>query len=183
LTLVSTLGDSITEGSPGETTWQRWAASPGLEFRNHGVYGERTDEIMARLDEAARVADLLVVQGGINDIAQGRPVEHAAENLRELVRRAKAFVPRVLLANVLPWNNGWPGAEPRIRRLNELIAEVARDEGVMLLDFHAALEDPKAPGRMKAEWAHADGDHPSAGGYRRIGESVLDDLLRAAQAA
>jgi lysophospholipase L1-like esterase len=177
------LGDSITEGSPGETTWQQWAAHPSLEYRNFGVWGERTDEIADRLDIAVRGAGGLIVQGGINDIAQGRPVERALENLRAMVDRGNRFGLRVAVANVLPWNGGWPDAEPKISRLNELIAELARAEDLPLLDFHAALEDPGAPGRMKEEYAHTDGDHPSVAGYRRIGESVLDDLLRAFQSA
>ena len=41
---------------------------------------------------------------------------------------------------------------------------------VALLPFHDTLEDPKQPGRMKDEWTHADGDHPSVEGYRRLGE-------------
>jgi lysophospholipase L1-like esterase len=146
-----------------------WATDERLEFRNFGIWGERTDEIAGRLDEAVRGADALVVQGGINDIAQGRPVEPAAENLRTIVRRAKQRGLRVVVANVLPWNNGWPDADPKIRRLNELIAELAEDEGITLLDFHGALEDPDAPGRMRAELAHTDGDHPSVAGYRRLG--------------
>ena len=87
--VVAALGDSITEGSPGydsrrggdETSqWEYWAArlEPRLVFSNCGIYGQRTDEIMARLDDCARGADMLLVQGGINDIAQGRPVEDAA---------------------------------------------------------------------------------------------------------
>jgi len=51
-----------------------------------------------------------------------------------------------------------------------LIAELARDEGVPLLSFHDTLEDPERPGRMKEEWTHPDGDHPSIAGYRRLGE-------------
>jgi lysophospholipase L1-like esterase len=86
------------------------------------------------------------------------------------VRRGKELVPSVAIADVLPWNNGWPEAEPRIRRLNELIEETARDEGVPLLPFHDTLEDPARPGRMGAEWTHADGEHPSVAGYRRLGE-------------
>jgi len=73
------------------------------------------------------------------------------------------------IADVLPWNNGWPGAEPKIRRLNELIAEIARAEDVTLLPFHDTLEDPDRPGRMRQEWT-SDGDHPSVEGYRRLGE-------------
>jgi lysophospholipase L1-like esterase len=110
------------------------------------------------------------VQGGINDIAQGRAVEVAAANLRAMVRRGKELGLHVALADVLPWNNGWPNAEPKIRALNGLVAEVAREEGVPLLPFHDTLEDPERPGRMKEEWTHADGDHPSVAGYRRLGE-------------
>ena len=182
--MVAALGDSITEGSPehdsrrgGDETsqWEHWAAQadPRLEFRNCGRYGERTDEILARLDECAAGADVLVVQGGINDVAQGRPVEEAAENLRAMVRRGKELGLRVVLADVLPWNNGWPGAEPRIRRLNELIGAIAREEAVALLPFHDTLEDPERPGRMRDEWTHPDGDHPSVAGYRRLGEAAF----------
>ena len=146
------------------------AADPAIEIRNCGIYGQRTDEIAARLDECVRGADVLVVQGGINDIAQGRDVETAAANLRAMVQRGKELGLRVALADVLPWNNGWPDAEPKIRRLNELIREIARDEGVPLLPFHDTLEDPDQPGRMRPEWSDADGDHPSVAGYRRLGE-------------
>jgi lysophospholipase L1-like esterase len=168
---VAALGDSITEGSPGLRGWDVWAAraDPRLQIRNCGIYGQRTDEIAARLDECARGANVLVVQGGINDIAQGRSVERAAENLRAMVRRGKELGMRVVLIDVLPWNNGWPGAEPEIRRLNALLADVAREEGVPVLPFHDTLEDPDRPGRMRAEWT-SDGDHPSEEGYRRLGQ-------------
>lgn len=178
--MVAALGDSITEGSPGydsrrggaeESQWEHWAAraDPRLEFRNCGIYGQRTDEIMLRLESCAEGSDVLVVQGGINDIAQGRSVEVAAANLRRMVRRGKELGHEVLLADVLPWNNGWPDAESHIRRLNELIREVADAEGVTLLPFHDTLEDPDRPGRMREEWT-SDGDHPSVEGYRRLGE-------------
>jgi lysophospholipase L1-like esterase len=137
--------------------------------RNYGIYGQRTDEIAPRLDDSARGADVLVVQGGINDIAQGRDVECAADNLRAMVRRGRELGLHVFLVDVLPWNNGWPAAEPEIRRLNALIADIARDEAVPLLPFHDTLEDPDRPGRMREEWT-ADGDHPSEEGHRRLGE-------------
>src|SRR5918912_3495170 len=181
-TFVAALGDSITEGSPGydsrrggdETSqWEFWAAraNPELAFLNCGIYGERTDEIAARLDACAADADALVVQGGINDIAQGRDVETAAETLRAMVRRGRELGLRVYLADVLPWNNGWPDAEPEIRRLNELVHAIAAAEGVPLLAFHDALEDPDRPGRMRDEWT-SDGDHPSVAGYRILGDLV-----------
>jgi lysophospholipase L1-like esterase len=124
---------------------------------------------MARLEECVRGAAALVVQGGINDIAQKRAVEDAAADLRAMVRRGKELGLRVAIADVLPWNNGWPNAEPQIRELNAQIAELARDESIPLLSFHDTLEDPDRPGRMRDDWT-SDGDHPSVEGYRRLGE-------------
>ena len=178
--MVAALGDSITEGSPGydaqlggdeESQWEHWAAraDPRLEFRNCGVHGQRTDQIMARLDDCARGADVLVVQGGINDIVRAASVEAAATTLRAMVRRGKELGLGVVLADVLPWNNGWPAAEPEIRRLNELIAAIAREEDVPLLPFHDTLEDRGRPGPMREDWT-SDGNHPSVAGYRRLGE-------------
>jgi lysophospholipase L1-like esterase len=153
--------------------WDVWAAraDPRLEIRNCGIYGQRTDEIAARLEECVRGADVLVVQGGINDIVQGRDVEAAAANLRAMVRRGKELGLRVALADVLPWNNGWPEGEPEIRKLNARIGEIARDENVPLLPFHDTLEDPDRPGRMREEWTH-EGDHPNEEGYKRLAEVV-----------
>ena len=180
-TVVACLGDSITEGSPywdsrartgdPEGQWQHWAGllHPGLELRNFGIWGERTDEIAARFDDAVAGAGVLILQGGINDIAQGRPVEDAERNFAAMLERARALELPVALCDVLPWNNGPVGAEAEIRALNERIHAL----GVPVLPFHDTLADPDAPGRMKPEWANADGDHPSIAGYRRLGESAF----------
>lgn len=181
--LVTALGDSISAGSPeydpsrgGDETsqWEFWAAraDPRLSFRNCGVYGERTDEIRARLDGCVTGADALVVQGGINDIAQGRLVDEPVANLRAMVVRGKELGLRVALADVLPWNNGRPEHLRAIQRLNVAISAIARGESVPLLPFHDTLVDERDPRRMREEWTHADGDHPSVAGYRRLGEAA-----------
>jgi lysophospholipase L1-like esterase len=193
--VVAALGDSITAGSPlwdpdpavrktipvpsAKSQYEHWAAlaQPWFVFRNFGVNGERTDEIARRLESSAEGAQMLIVQGGINDIAQNRPVERAAENLRTMVVRGQELGLTVLLADLLPWNNGSPQAEDSIRRLNGLIQELARSEDVPLLPFYDTLEDPDRPGRMRDEWT-ADGDHPSVEGYRRLGEVVAARLSR-----
>jgi lysophospholipase L1-like esterase len=186
--IVAALGDSIVAGSPywdpdpavrerigtapdPESQWEHWAAlaDPRLSFRNCGVYGERTDQIAVRLDGCSEGAGALVVQGGINDIAQGRAVEAAADNLRAMVRRGLERGLRVVLADVLPWNGGYPGTAGPIAELNDRVAAIAGDEGVLLLPFHDTLADADRPGRMRDEWT-SDGDHPSIEGYRRLGE-------------
>ena len=168
---MAAVGDSITAGSPWDDDpsvgWPAAAAAadPRLRFVVRAVYGKRTDEISAWLDEAAGGADVLVVQGGINDIAQGRPVADAAANLGAMIGRGRELGLDVVVADVLPWNNGWPAAEPQIRELNKLIAEL----GVPVLPFHDTLEDPERAGRMREEWT-VEGDHPSLAGYTRLGE-------------
>ncbi len=184
--IVSALGDSITAGNPGwdpdpqrrpfegdnpESQYLYWAqrADPRIDFRNHGVGGEVTEEILRRFDTAVEGADVLIVQGGINDVVHDRDLEDAAENLREMVRRGKALGLPVALVNVLPWNNGWPDADPKIRRLNELIARIGAEEDVLVMPFYETLEDPDRPGRMREDWT-PDGNHPSVAGHRRLGE-------------
>ncbi len=194
-TLVAALGDSIVAGSPlwdpdpeirdslgssldPESQFEVWAEARSggeLRFRNCGVFGERTDEIAARLEECGRDADALLLQGGINDIAQFRRVRTAADNLRATVRAGRERGLRVVIAEVLPWNNGYPFASGRIRRLNREIAAIGREEGVEVLPFYATLEDRKRPGRMRRRWT-IDGDHPSVEGYRLLGELVAERL-------
>jgi lysophospholipase L1-like esterase len=188
--VVAALCDSITSGSPGfdpdaatgsalgfgtdqRSQWEYWAerAHPGLDLSNCGVFAERTDEIAARLEDCVDRADAsaIVIQGGINDIAQHRPVEAAAASLAAMVERAKDLGLRVAIAEVLPWNNGHPADDPQISDLNRLIAGIAHSQRITLLPFHETLEDTRRPGLIRPEWT-ADGDHPSIEGYRRLGE-------------
>ena len=173
--LVAVVGDSISAGSPlwpaeERSRWQWWAAQrdPQLEFRTVAEYGKRTDEIAAFFADAVPDADALVVQGGINDIAQGRPIEDAAHNLAALIARGQALGLNVVTVDVLPWNNGDARAARDIVAINELIHAL----GVPVLPFHDTLADPEHPERMRAECTD-DGDHPSVEGHRLLGEQAF----------
>ena len=147
--VVAALGDSITAGNPAydpdpaggrrsgsattsaaSTSTGPSAPTRGSSFRNCGVFGERTDEIAQRLDACAEGAEALIVQGGINDIAQGRPVAAAAADLRSMAERGWTLGLDVYLVDVLPWNNGHPAADRPIAELNRRIEAIGRDEGV-----------------------------------------------------
>ncbi len=189
--IVAALGDSITAGSPlwdpspavrqqigpaanEQSTYEYWAQrllGNYVRFRNCGVAGQRTDEIAARLTSCAAGARYLIVQGGINDIAQGRPLAAAAADLRAMVERGKQLGLRVGLAELLPWNNGYPAAAPLIGQLNNTIDAIGRAEHVTVYPFYRALVDPSHPGRMPARLT-SDGDHPSITGYRILGTLI-----------
>ncbi len=185
--VVAVVGDSISAGSPlwdpdpavragiprpdERSQWQYWAhrADHRLEFRTSAVYGQRTDEIAARLDALlVDPADALVVQGGINDVVQGVPVEEAARNLAGMIERGRRAGLAVAVADVLPWNNGDERAARDIARLNELI----RGLPATRLRFHDTLADPAAPERMR-DGLSDDGDHPSVEGHRLLGERAF----------
>jgi hypothetical protein len=63
-------------------------------------------------------------------------------------------------------------AEARLGgRLRFRNAALGREQRVPVLGFHRALQDPRAPGRMRADLT-LEGDHPSVTGYRALGELV-----------
>ena len=179
--IVAVVGDSISAGSPlwdpepevrarieapdERSQWQWWAATrdPRLEFRTRAEHGRRTDEIATFLDDVAGGADVLVVQGGINDVAQQCPVDEAARNLNGIVERGLALGLPVLLADVLPWPAGDARAAAEIPHLNELIHAI---DGVTHLPFHDTLASLGVP------WTD-DGDHPSVDGHRLLGERAF----------
>ena len=127
------------------------------------MFGQRTDEIAARLDECAEGADALIVQGGINDIAQGRSIEYAADDLDRMVGDGLDRDLDVYLVDVLPWNNGHPQADGPIAELNRRIEAIGRERGVPVIGFYDALADPAEPELMTPALT-ADGDHPSIAG-------------------
>ena len=188
-TIVAALGDSITAGTPlwdpdpsvrsqipqpdARSQYGYWAerALPGTRFRNCGINGQRTDEIARRLEDCADGADVLIVQGGVNDIAQGLPPEGAAANLRAMVRRGQELGLRVAVVELLPWNGGYPVAYRPISDLNQRIAAIGREENVPVIEWYDVLEDPRRPGRMRVRWT-IDLAHPSVEGYRRLGRAV-----------
>ena len=184
--IVAVAGDSISAGSPlwdpdpavratiaapdERSQWQWWAARAdrSLEFRTRAAYGMRTDEIAGFLEDVMDGADLLVVQGGINDVAQGRPIEDAVVDLTAMVERGRGLGLPVALADVLPWPRGDARAEREIVRLNDLIHAIG---GVIPLPFHDTL----AP--LDAGWSD-DGDHPSVDGHRLLGDAAARALAR-----
>lgn len=184
--VVAVAGDSISAGSPlwdpdpavrariaepdERSQWQWWAAraDPRLEFRTTAVYGERTDQIKQRLDIVLDGADVLVVQGGINDLVQGSLWAEAGLNIAAMVVRGRAAGLAVAVADLLPWNNGNDRIAADIRDLNEVLGLL----NATLLPFHDTLADPANPGRMR-DGLTDDGDHPSIEGHRLLGERAF----------
>ena len=117
---------------------------------------------------------MLVVQGGINDVVQRRPLEEAAGNIEAMLERGRSAGVGLAVADVLPWNNGDERTAADIERLNALI----RQFDATLLPFHDTLADPAETTSMR-DGLTDDGDHPSVEGHRLLGELVAKELRNA----
>ena len=150
------LGDSTTAGTPlfkspieappdGEgdersqfAYWLR-QAHPDWVVLNRGVNGERSDEIAARFDRdvAAHRPDVVIVIAGVNDVYQGRPVEHVTTQLDSMYRRALGQGIRVVAGSIVPYNTATADQNARMHAINDWIRTTAEPRGRNLLGRYA----------------------------------------------
>jgi lysophospholipase L1-like esterase len=149
---VVLLGDSLTE----------WGDFSGLSGRdrpcgaagpvNHGIAGDTTWGIIARLHETTLLRPGWVfLQAGINDLAQGSAPEELIARIRKIWSRIASDSPgtRIGVLNLLPlcperlnWS-GFSLNNPLIRRVNSDLQDSASRGPVVFLDLYAAYADPK----------------------------------------
>jgi lysophospholipase L1-like esterase len=141
-TRIVAMGDSTTAGTPGfkspveaapngrgdETSqYAYWLmqAHPDWEVLNRGVNGERSDQIRARFDRDVIAADpkAVVIIAGVNDVYQGRSVEHVAAQLHAMYARAAQAGIRVVAGSIIPYNTATPEQNARMRQINQWIRD------------------------------------------------------------
>ncbi len=187
---IVALGDSTTAGTPafksplesppagsGDETSQYafWlmTAHPEWVVLNRGINGQRSDEIRARFerDVIQSGAAAVVIIAGVNDIYQGKSVEHATGQLQAMYERAaEADIP-VVAGSIIPFNTATPEQNYRMRQVNDWIR---RQPKVIFVDTRAAVA---ASGNPDMLFESPDGLHPGAAGYRRMAE-VIDQALQ-----
>ena len=187
-------GDSITNGQAGVGDGHGYTG--GLErllsahfgfakVIDDGVDSSSSERGDARLDASlafGRPAFTLILSG-TNDWSDprcGQPPCFTISSLRSMIRRVKgaggfAFVGTLLMTNpegddfrASPQRNRW------IAEQNEAIRQMAAEEGVVLVDLHAAFERSPLP------WSElfADYIHPSAAGYDLMARTWFDAITR-----
>ena len=189
MTVVVALGDSTTAGTPlfkspieappngsGDETSQfaYWLmkAEPAWDVRNRGVNGERSDQIRARWtrDVAAASPAAVVIIAGVNDVYQGRAVEHVTRELRAMYDLAATARMPVIAGSIVPYDTATPEQNARMRAINDWIrAEAARDANIEFADTRAAAARADNPDLLRSS---PDGLHPDSDGYRRMAEAL-----------
>ncbi|PWK88547.1 capsular biosynthesis protein [Fulvimonas soli] len=175
------MGDSITDA------WGRQVGAffPGKPYVNRGISGQTTPQMLVRfMPDVVRLRPAaVVILAGTNDIAGNtgpatpRMIE---DNLAAMAAIARQHGIKVVLASILPaaaypWRPGIrPAAE--IRQINGWIRDYCAREGLVYLDYHAALAD--AGGGMRPGLS-SDGVHPTAAGYALMAPLAEAAIARA----
>ncbi|HEX7877487.1 MAG TPA: GDSL-type esterase/lipase family protein [Sphingobium sp.] len=160
------MGDSITENwKPGDPA----LFSGGNVDR--GVSGQTTPQMLLRMyPDVIRLRPRIVhIMAGTNDISGNTgPISDEAivDNIRAMIILAKANRMKVVLGSITP-SSGFtlrPGPNPaaRISRVNGLLRQLATEQKVTFVDYHAPMTDKD--GGMRAGLAN-DGLHPNRDGY------------------
>jgi acyl-CoA thioesterase-1 len=192
-TRVVFFGDSITDNwsKPGYGGF-----FPGKPYLNRGIGGQTTAQMLLRFraDVIDLDPDAVVILAGTNDVAGNNgPVtpETIQSNLASMAELARAHGIGVVLASILPVSDDKKDAEGRpvirtqdrppavLRALNAWMADYARRNGAVYLDYWSAVADPA--GALRADLS-ADGLHPNAAGYALmapLAEQAIAAALRA----
>ena len=174
---VTAIGDSITEGT-GERPWpsrlegRLRARNPQARVNNRGQGGQPTSAGLGTVSHALATDHpgfILILEGTI-DVRAGTSLDAAAQNLREMVRRAKDNHAVPILGTVPPQFGESRGFIDRVNALNPLIRQVAADERVTLADVFAALPDASF---------FSDGLHPNDKGAEAIAGAFDEALAQA----
>ena len=195
---IVALGDSTTAGTPGflspleappsgrgdvTSQYGYWLERihPEWEVLNRGVNGERSDQIAARFDRdvIAAAPAIVVIIAGVNDVYQGRAVDHVSRQLDGMYGRAIHAGIRVVAGTIIPYNTATAAHNAAMHAINRWIAQrAAEDPPLAVADTRSAVAAPGSPDRLADT---PDQLHPSAAGYRSMADALQPVLERVAR--
>jgi uncharacterized SAM-binding protein YcdF (DUF218 family)/lysophospholipase L1-like esterase len=174
----------------------------GVAVINSGVAGQQTFQFLERFeaDVIQGAPRAVLLWGFINNFFSAANLDEAATAIRkdytQMIAKAKAAGIEPILATEITVrrHEGWidlatsiaaralgkVSQEDRINgyvmATNQWLADVGRAEGLLVLDFQAALAD--ASGRRRIQYAAEDGSHVTPQGYEALSTYVRPTLAR-----
>ncbi|MCL6442083.1 MAG: hypothetical protein K6T83_01230 [Alicyclobacillus sp.] len=182
---VAVIGDSTTAGGSGfrdlinSEEWTRWAEGLlSVPFYNRAKGGERTDQMDARwnrdITPLAKICKYVIIQGGINDIGQGRPLADIEASIKDMYNKAIRDHMTPIIATCTPLSvdrAAIPGREQERQELNAW----EKKTFPLVLDFASVVQDPSNPTLINPApgWAPSDGSpHYGPAAKEAIGKYV-----------
>lgn len=199
------IGDSISAGSPQTRSRMQVDGAPGfspehnnvpgqlsyelgtitgLHWYNHGIGGQRTDEIWARwrrdvLGETIELGDsrgaktlegkpyALFIVAGINDVFQNRDDAFIQRYWIHMAKSAKEHGILSIFSNMGEHNAATPAWRDQIRRLNTWMSEHLPAYGATVVDFYEWSKDHER-GIGVNPGLFVDDVHPSRSGFQSL---------------
>ena len=144
--VVACVGDSLTQGANGigAPYPSRLAAMSGKRVLNFGSHGSQASQGAASIGSVlAHRPGYVCILFGSNDAIMGVNPETTRDYVRRIVVACKNNRSVPLLATPPPMNGKHELYAGDVRRVAEVIREVASEQGVDLIDLHAAFgSDP-----------------------------------------
>lgn len=153
------LGNSITNGVSWSEIFEDW------RIKNRGIGGDNTFGVLARMDEiVASKPNKIFILIGINDIANGIPVDVIISNYEKIINiiQQKSPETRIYLQSTFPFNNDFDrykrliGKEETALTLNTEIFMLAQKYNLIFIDLYPLLLDEN--GKLAEQYTN-DGLH------------------------
>ena len=192
---VLCIGDSHTAGFPDhepmfggnlQSSYQFWLEEKlkemnndnNFHFINRGVCGDTSEGIVTRLIKCLDTldVDLVVLQGGTNDLGMFSPEETVSHLKRGYSACLKRDLP-VIAVTVPPLN--FKDCETKVILINSAVMEYAENHRhAFTSDWFKTLRTDD--NMLKGEYDAGDGVHLSVAGYRQAGLKIARPLIEAA---
>ena len=167
------LGDSITD----RCEWAELFENDNVI--NRGLSGDRTAGVLDRLEEVIESKpDKIFIMIGVNDLRHNYTITSITENYKEIIETIQERSPKtsIYIQSILPVNIdiGTPKTKNwRIRKMNEIIKDLAKDFNIEYIDIHSALLDKD--NKLDAQYSE-DGLHINGKGYL-VWKSILEKYV------
>lgn len=152
------VGDSLSLWFPREKL------PSGKLWLNQGISGDTSSGVLKRLSFFSKTRpDVIYVMAGINDLRNGASDEAILRNHRRIIRNLKESHPEslIVIQSILPTRQS-KIPNSRIRRINEQLALIAKEQRVNYMNIHNWFADPQ--GNLREDLT-TDGLHLSTRGY------------------
>lgn len=160
---IAFLGDSLTYAG----RWRDFFSNH--EVYNHGVTGEKSNEILMRLPAVLdQKNDLLFLMMGVNDLGEGIEPSAIIENFSRLILKVKNETgSKLVIQSLLPVNfEMFPSSvfdSAKIRDINSLLKSLCEEEKVTFVNLYPSFSTYS--NELMKEYTY-DGLHLNDAGYR-----------------
>jgi lysophospholipase L1-like esterase len=155
---VVMIGDSITHAGHWDDIF------PNIKIANRGIGGDRTDDVMSRIDSIISVKPKKAfVMIGINDLSWGRSVDDIFADYKKIVTSLQNNKIQVFIQSTLECSKSSCGEKlENVRKLNKMLKSYSIEQKITFININEGLTS-RQEGLLKENTY--DGIHLLGNGY------------------